>query len=112
MHGTEEFSVKNLDRDHIGKVVVVHSRFPVQRPEDVADSKRSLLIPAENGYILRGFVLGRLLGFENEDSCWVRPLWDEYATADLPIKTYHILGVLLDDEPEPDVYQGLTRIVG
>ena len=95
------------ETDFRGKLVVVASHLIAAELEKIADDLRSYAVAEGDTFRVSGFVLGRVLDQSVHSQYWVDFPW----ASPVQVNKANIIKVLLDDECEPDVVDGLPRLM-
>lgn len=94
--------------DFLGRTVLVETHITV-RQEQLREELRDHAIDIGSGhYQVAGFVLGKLVDISIHGPYWVRFPWKD---SPIQVQEDTVLGILLDDEAEPDTFNGLPRLV-
>lgn len=95
--------------DFRGKAVVVSSRFSTDKVEQIREDIRHHAVKQDDGtYLVLGFALGRVVDQSVHGFYWVEFDW---SPSPVIVRRDIILKFLLDDEPEPDTWDNLPRLM-
>lgn len=95
--------------DFRGKAVIVASRYSTDAIEQIKEEIRPYAVEQEGGsYLVLGFALGKVVDQSVHGFYWVEFEWTKE-----PVMVHKsiILRFLPDDEPEPEVWDDLPRLM-
>lgn len=95
--------------DYRGKTVVVATHIVVTHIEQIREELRAFVVEvASNLFKVNGFVLGKVVDVSVHGQYWVDFPWSD---TPVQVQREHVVRILLDDEGEPDLVDGLPKLV-
>jgi len=93
--------------DYRGKMIAVASHVVVTHLGQLPDNLRAHAVQQGDTHKVCGFVLGTVLDHSVYGQFWVTFPW---SPEPVQVRKENVLRIVLDDEAEPDILEGLPRL--
>jgi len=104
-----EQSNQDLESDDFRGRTVLVSTHVVARLEQIREGLREHMVEHGGGlFKVNGFVLGKVVDVSVHGQYWIQFEWND---SPVQVRREAVLKILLDDEGEPDEFNGLPRLV-